>query len=141
MAQNDFVWASVPLPTDLPVRNYGTTDIPAFSVVKLDTGNLVSGTNESIGVAICGTADRPLGVTIDDLPSTSATYSKQGRMRTVGWVPVSADSAITAQTLCRAGFNGMVTSELAGTSASIGQALQTAAAFGDVIMIQIQLSF
>lgn len=141
MAQNDFVWASVPLPTDLPVRNYGTTDIPAFSVVKLDTSNLASGTNnESIGVAICGTADRPLGVTIDDLPST-ATASKQGRIRTVGWVPVAADGVVTAGTLCRAGFSGRVTSELAGTSASIGQALQTSAAFDDVIMIQIQLSF
>lgn len=136
MAQNDFVWASVPLPTDMPVKNYGQTDIPAFSVVKLDTANLASGPNESIGVAICGTADRPLGVTVDDMPA-----GKQGRLRTVGWIPVLADGALNAQTLCRAGFNGMVTSELAGTSASIGQALQTAAAFGDTILIQIQLSF
>lgn len=135
MAQNDFDWASTPLPWDLPVKNYSTvTDIPAFTVVKLDTGNLVSGTNESVGISICATGDYPLGVTIEDIAP-----GKQGRVRNLGIVPVTADTAITAGVTVRAGFSGDVTTRSAGNN-QLGQALGTAAALGDVILVQLAIA-
>lgn len=133
MSANDFDWASTPLPTDLPGRNYGLNDIPAFSVVKLDTGNVLSGTNELVGLALAGTGDYPLGVTVEDIPA-----GKQGRYRTQGIIPVTADKAINAGDVVRAGFSGDVTSRSAGNN-QIGQALTAAAALGDTILLALSI--
>lgn len=134
MSANDFDWASTPLPSDLPGRNYGVTDIPAFSVVKLDTGNVLSGSNESVGLALAGTGDYPLGVTVEDLPA-----GKQGRYRNQGIVPVTADTAVTAGAIVKAGFSGDVTPQTSGTP-QLGQALTAAAALNDTILVQLAIA-
>lgn len=135
MGQNDFQWASTPNPSDLPVRNYGLTDIPQFTVVKLDTGNLVNGTNETTGIVQAGSGDRPLGVTVEDIPA-----GKQGRLRTQGWIPVTAEAAVSAGAQVIPGFQGDVKTQ-GGTSPALGVALDTAAALGDTIRVQIAFSY
>lgn len=134
MSANDFDWASTPLPSDLPGRNYGSGDIPEFSVVKLDTGNVLSGTNESVGIALAGTGDLPLGVTIEDIPA-----GKQGRYRNQGIVPVTADTAISAGAVVRAGFSGDVTTRSTGNN-QLGQALTASAALGDKLLVQLAIA-
>jgi predicted RecA/RadA family phage recombinase len=134
MAANDFDWASTPLPSDLPVRNYGGSDIPAFSVVKLDTGNVLSGPNESVGVALAGTGDYPYGVTVEPIPA-----GKQGRARCEGIVPVTADKAISAGAIVRAGFSGDVTDRSAGNN-QLGQAITASAALGDTLLCKLAIA-
>ena len=134
MSANDFDWASTPLPSDLPCKNYGQSDIPAFSVVKIDTGNVLSGPNESVGVALCGTGDYPLGVTIDDMPA-----GKQGRYRCQGIVPVTADTAVTAGAVIRAGFSGDVTTRSSGNN-QLGQAMTASAALGDTLLCALSIA-
>lgn len=135
---NDFDWASVPLPTDVAVKNYGASDIPALSPVKIDTANVLSGTNESIGVVLAGTADRPFGITVDDGPA-----GKQMRVRTQGLIPCIADTAISAGALLGPGYSGdgigRVTNQ-ASTNPIIGQAITAAGALGDTILLQLRLN-
>ena len=105
MAANDFLYAQTASPFDLACKNTDSTDLAAGNVVKLDTTNVVSGTQPTIG-ALQGTAASiaAFGVCIDAIPQ-----GKTGRVRALGpVVQCVASGAITAGVAVAASTAGKV---------------------------------
>lgn len=101
-----FQYAQTPLPTDIPVHNYGSTDIPANRALALDATNYVgaSATVTGIGVMLPITADRLcVGVSITTIPAGGS-----GIMRPAGPIAeCKADGAVTVDTcVCSSGDSG-----------------------------------
>lgn len=134
MAVTDFQWASIPCPYDLAVKNTeASTTIAAGNVVKLDTSNLLSGTQGNFGV-LQGTADAiPFGVAMESIAA-----GKSGRARPMGpVVQATASGAITAGTSVQADSAGKVKTAVTD-KAALGVALTTTTTDGDPILVMLQ---
>lgn len=132
MAANDFVYASVPLASDLAVKNTDVVDIKAGNLVKIDAANPVSGTQPIPGVLV-GTAGAYCpAVAIENIP-----VGKNGRVRPLGVAPVVASGVIAAGAVISPAANGQVAAQ-AAAGIQIGIALTAAAALNDTILALIQ---
>lgn len=135
MAANDFVYASTPLASDLTVKNTeASADIAAGNVVKLDTTNVVSGSQRHIGALLGTAAAYPLGVAMENIPN-----GKTGRVRPIGVAQVVASGAITAGAVVAAGASAKVAAQSAG-QAQLGVALTATAADGDKLLVAISIA-
>jgi hypothetical protein len=136
MAANDFIYASVPLASDLEFTNTETsTAIVAGNVVKIDATNVVSGTQPTFG-GLQGTAAATglLGIAMEAIP-----VGKTGRVRPFGVAQAVASGAITAGAVVAAGSTGKVAAQTSG-QAQLGYALTTVTTDGDKILILVSLA-
>lgn len=126
---------------DVARRNYTNSDIPAYTLVKLDTANLMNATtgNDAPGItATTANNDVPIGVTLTDCPVSG----DNGIVRTVGEVYLTADGNITAGTqVMPSSVNaGNVVAYVASAGNSrVGVALEAGSAT-NVLLIQLNLN-
>lgn len=133
MAANDFIQATIPMPGDIACKNTeASTDLAAGDVVKLDTSNVVSGTQGTFGVLQGTAAAQPIGVAIEAI-----THGKIGRVRPLGAVVWCVASASTAAGLIlAASSSGKVAAQTSGQT-QLGLSLTAAAADGDRILVML----
>jgi hypothetical protein len=133
MAANDFVYASLPSEQDIPAKNTDVVALAAGDVVKLDTTNVVSGTQASIGV-LQGTAAAVslVGIAMEAIP-----VGKTGRIRPLGpVVQVVASAAIAAGVHVAAAASGRVATQSAGQT-QLGLSLTAAGAGADKLLVML----
>lgn len=131
MAANDFQYGSVPLPGDIACKNTDVVAIKSGDQVKLDTVNVLSGTQGAFGVLQgTGAATPMIGVAMEAIP-----VGRTGRIRPLGAiVPVVASAAIAAGVEVTGAANGQVAA--AGAAArQLGISLTAAAAINDTLLI------
>ena len=140
MAATDYQVSRFPLGiAEMPVKNTSGTAFALGSqgqgpLVKLDTANLMSGTQAAVGVVLtAAVTDIPLGVVIEDIPAGG-----YGRVQLLGCAWCIAQAAITAGVLVGPGgtTSGDVIAYTAGDP-YIGQALTAAATAGDPILVHL----
>lgn len=132
MAANDVQHATIPLASDLSVKNTeASADIAVNTVVKLDASNLVSATQPYPGVVIATTDDVALGVTLEAIPN-----GKTGRIRPIGVVTCICSAAITAGAQVQASTVGKVKT-LVAAKPQVGQALTTTTTDGDRLLVML----
>lgn len=130
--------ATTPLPSDVPVMNYGVTAIPANVAVTVDaTNQMGTGTNGGMGVAvIAADGDPTCGVTVVAIPAGG-----QGYIRTQGDIVLTANGSITAGTYVDASGTtnkvGFAVAHGAG-KAHLGIA-RNSCVDGEQVSVQIQL--
>lgn len=133
MAANDFQYAQTPSPFDVPVKNTDSTDFAAGNVIKLDTTNVVSGTQPVIG-GLQGTA---AGVTNFGVAMEAIPQGKTGRVRALGpVVQCIASGSISAGAIVAASTAGKVAAQSAG-QAQLGLALTATASDGDACLVML----
>lgn len=135
MAANDFVYASVPLPTDIGCKNTDVTQINSGDVVKLDAANPISAASPISGVLQGTGAATPIyGVAMENIP-----VGKSGRIRTAGIAQVVASAAISVGAEVTSAASGQVAT--AGAAArQLGYALTAAGAGADKILVHIHIA-
>lgn len=135
MAASDFNYPTYPISgADIPYKNTSGAAITAGQLLKLDTGNLLSGSQQQVGcVLTSAVADFPLGFAVDNTPANG-----QGRVRLEGVTVGIAAGAISAGAIvgASAATAGDVTTYTAANPA-IGQALTAAASLADPILVRI----
>jgi Uncharacterized conserved protein (DUF2190) len=138
MAVTNVQISQTPSQTDQPYRNYGGTDIPANVAVSVDATNQIGPVgNEGVGIIpVAASGNVVIGVTMEKIKA-----GEQGRVRALGptaWM--QADGAITAGTYVDASAAtnkvGWVKAHAAG-KATIGIALNGAAADGDLVLVML----
>lgn len=105
---------------DLPFKNYGGSAIGAGLAVKLDTGNVPSGTNPA-GVVVTTSDVGAIGVTLESIPA-----GKMGRVRCYGVAAATAGGTITVGQYVMSAASGNVVAQTAGLY-GLGYALSGAA--------------
>jgi hypothetical protein len=130
---------------DFPFQNYTGTDIPANTLVALDTNNLFGPTNvnDGIGVMLPGAAGaKVLGITLTVIKAGAAGAGfgdMAGRVRCFGPIAVAiATGAITGGSLVEAdnATPGNV-KVYAGPAYQAGIALSSSGATGDQIFVML----
>jgi hypothetical protein len=131
--------AQTPSPFDIPVRNYGNTDIPANTAVVLDTTNYVNAAtlDDGIGVMLPATGvagPLAIGITMETLKAGGSA----GRLRPaaptafgVAHNTVNVGSVVDAENV--AAHEGQIVAHVAGKP-QLGIAL-TQAADGDNVLV------
>lgn len=104
---------------DLPVKNYGGSDIAAGKVVKADTSNPASG-SDLPGVAVATGTTGVLGIAVETIPAGGT-----GRVRFLGAYPTTADGSITYGGFVE-GASGGKAKALESGARAFGIALSTA---------------
>lgn len=138
-------FANIPLPSDLPFYNYGSTQIASGLVVAIDTVNTMDGTvgNDGPGIVVGPTASNValIGITMENINGTNlnAAGANAGRVRTLGIAVATADGTIAAGGTV--GTNGATTAghviaTASSTKSMVGYAL-TAAVAGDPILVLV----
>jgi hypothetical protein len=137
MAANDFSYASIPLATDVAVKNTeASADIPAGSVVKLDATKPISGTQGVPGVLLTtASTEYPLGVAMETIKN-----GKQGLVRPIGVAQVVANAAVAVGAVVMPGASGKVATQTAAKP-QVGIALTATAADNDKLLVLIQPAF
>lgn len=81
---------------DITAATYGTTDIPANTVVLLDPANGMSPDNpRGVKLPVAGGPNAgPWGVTVETLPGRLNGITRPGRVAIAGGINVRADGAI-----------------------------------------------
>lgn len=130
MAANDVQHASIPLATDLSVKNTeASADIAVGTLVRLDATNVASATQPLPGVLITTTDEVALGVAIENIPN-----GKVGRIRPLGVAYCIASAAITAGAQVQCSTAGKIKT-LVAAKPQVGQALTAAGADGDRVLV------
>lgn len=136
MAANDFVNGRMPLSAggDLPYKNTSGSAITAGQLLKLDTGNLMSGTQGIWGLTpTTAVADFPFGVAVDNVP-----VGGTGRVQVVGVVLCIAAGAISAGAIVGPSTTAGNVTTYTAANPQFGQALSAAANAGDQIFVLIE---
>lgn len=107
---------------DAPFFNYSGADIPAGSVVKIDTTNVPSPTKGAGVVVTAATTDVPIGIAVDKIPANGAYAAK---VRCCGQAVAIANGAVTVGDLLMPNAAGAVSTQTAGKP-QIGVALNSA---------------
>lgn len=143
----NFQGAGAPSHSDFTFKNYSaSTDIAANVAVKMDTTNVLNGTDN----ATWGTVDTPgvIPVTGDGQLVVGVTMEiikagQTGRVRTAGIAPMLADGAITAgvavmasSTALKVGFAKAQTAALA----QIGYSLNTTANDSEPVLVLVAIA-
>lgn len=134
MSNNDFAYASTPLPTDIAVTNASGADIAVGDVVKLDTSHPLSSSQQWPGVTATTTDDYPFGVAMTSIPN-----GKQGLVRRQGIAQVVAQASITAGDVVSCSTSSKVKTTPGG-KAQLGQALLGATSDGDKITVALDIA-
>jgi hypothetical protein len=135
-------FANTPLPSDIPVVNYGVTDIPAFTAVVIDTTNYIQSAtaNDGIGVKL-PTTNSASQYCCGVLMETAKAGGTAARMRTQGLVKCVASGAVTVGQAVNiedaSGHEGQVETLDTGDP-MMGLAVSTAAD-GEDVLILLQL--
>jgi len=124
-----FIYARVPLQSDLAVKNTDVTAITQGQAVKIDASNLLSATQGHPGVVICTTDDVVDGVALEAIP-----VGGFGRIACAGVVRCTASAAITGGAQVQASTTGKVKT-LVAAKPQVGKALEAAAADGDYVHV------
>lgn len=133
MAANDFIYASMPSELDIAAKNTDAVAIAAGDVVKLDTTNVVSGTQGHIGV-LQGTV---AAVNLVGIAMEAMAVGKIGRVRPLGpVVQAVASAAIAAGIHVAAAASGKVAAQTAGQT-QLGLSLTAAASNNDKILLML----
>ena len=125
---------------EIGIVNLQSSDVPANSVVKIDTGNdpatQFAATPGAVGLAVLvsSAGSYPVGVTIDDMPAGA-----QGRMQIGGFMYAVASGAITAGAVVAPDTSGKIKTTPASTPA-LGLAWTAAATNLDLVLVQINIS-
>lgn len=143
----NFQGASAPSYSDFTFKNYNaSTDIGANLAVKLDTTNVLDGTDNGTWgavdtpgvIPVTGDGDIVVGVTMETIKAGGV-----GRVRTAGIASMSADGAITAGAAVMAssagGKVGFAKAQTAG-KAQIGIALNTTSADSEPVLVLVSLA-
>lgn len=134
MAANDFQYAREPVFTgEIAVKNTtgSGTLLAAGTTVKIDTSNLLSGTQYSPGVIAVTDDDAALGVLIENIAD-----GKVGRCAVAGVAQAICSAAITAGAFVQASSTGKVKTN-AGAKKTLGMALTSTGASGDMLLVLI----
>lgn len=138
MAQYNQMGATPNPYTDIPVKNYGGSTLPANTAVIVDTSNVISPTSSNTfpGVAVPGSAGVPVaGVLVADIAAGAS-----GLLRTGGVALIKCEGSITAGTLVQASTtSGKVgwAKALTSAKAQIGMALSSSTD-GELILVLLQ---
>ena len=132
MAATDFLYASNRIEQELAVKNTDSTDFAFGDVVKLDTSNVVSGTQAVVGALQGTAAAQPLGVCLEAIPQ-----GKVGRIAPLGpIVRTTASGAISAGAILAAAASGKVAAQTSG-QAQLGMAITAAASNNDPLLAML----
>lgn len=138
MSATDFVYPRQPFHgSERAVKNTDTVPLTIGMLVKLDTGNPMSGTQPVPGaVRTSAVADYPYGFVIENIP-----VGGYGRVQRGGETQAIAAGAVAVGAIVgpSAATAGDVTTYTAA-SPSAGQALTAAANAGDPIAVAIDIS-
>lgn len=133
MAATDFDWASTYGGLDVTVKNTDSVSLAAYTAVKIDATNILSGTQQHIGVLQTTTDDKIVGFMLE-----TVAVGKTGRVRFIFSAIARgvASAAITAGGYVQASTVGKV--KAAGTAKpGAGMALTTTASDGDPLLIGV----
>ncbi len=94
-----FQFANVPLPSDLAVYNFSSSDIASNLAVMIDATNVVGTAGDAPGIAVVSGTPYAVGVTMEIIKAAGTSgvpTATSGRIRTQGLVWMTANGTITA---------------------------------------------
>jgi len=114
----------------------GGSALSAGQTVKIDTGNLVSASQASVGVTpTVLVADFPFGVVAENIPA-----GQQGRVQLEGVANCIALGAITAGNIVGPSTTAGKITTYTAANPSLGQALTAAANASDPVLVRLAIS-
>lgn len=134
MAATDFQYNREPVTgADISYKNTSGSAIVAGMSLKLDTGNLVSGTQANYGMTpTVAVTDMPDGVAVQNTPANA-----QGTVQILGLAVCIATGAVSAGATVGPTATAGEIAAFTSTDPSLGKAWTAAASAGDPIMVRI----